>query len=122
MPTTPNPTSGFLLFVPTKDITRLSMNIEEGMKLVISGGIITPKYLKSKRNIPFSFFGPTCDSNDFMEGPFFLPENMKEGDFIEIGLVGAYAQTMRTTFNGFSLSNKLISVRDKPINSQKNIP
>ena len=50
LPTTPNPTSGFLLFVPTKDITRLSMNIEEGMKLVISGGIITPKYLKSKRN------------------------------------------------------------------------
>lgn len=80
------------------------------------------KNLKSKRNIPFSFFGPTCDSNDFMEGPFFLPENIKEGDFIEIGLVGAYAQTMRTTFNGFSLSNKLISVRDKPIISQKNIP
>lgn len=50
LPTTPNPTSGFLLFVPTKDIIRLSMNIEEGMKLVISGGIITPKYLKSKRN------------------------------------------------------------------------
>ena len=50
VPTTPNPTSGFLLFVPTKDIIRLSMNIEEGMKLVISGGIITPKYLKRDKN------------------------------------------------------------------------
>jgi uncharacterized membrane protein len=50
LPTTPNPTSGFLLFVPTKDIIRLSMNIEEGMKLVISGGIITPKYLKRDKN------------------------------------------------------------------------
>ena len=46
LPTTPNPTSGFLLFVPTKDIIRLSMNIEEGMKMVISGGIITPKHLQ----------------------------------------------------------------------------
>lgn len=79
------------------------------------------KKSKSTRNIPYSFFGPTCDSNDYMKGPFFLPENMKEGDFIEIGLVGAYGQTMRTTFNGFSLSNKFISVKDKPINFQKNI-
>ena len=47
LPTTPNPTSGFLLFVPVKDIIRLSMNIEQGMKLVISGGIITPNFKKN---------------------------------------------------------------------------
>ncbi len=46
LPTTPNPTSGFLLFIPNKDIIRLNMNIEEGMKLVISGGIITPEIKK----------------------------------------------------------------------------
>ncbi|MDA9559049.1 DUF502 domain-containing protein [Alphaproteobacteria bacterium] len=50
LPTTPNPTSGFMLFVPTKDIIRLQMNIEQGMKLVISGGIITPEYKKVKKN------------------------------------------------------------------------
>ena len=43
LPTTPNPTSGFLLVVPEKDLIKLSMNIEQGMKLVISGGIITPQ-------------------------------------------------------------------------------
>lgn len=42
VPTTPNPTSGFLLFVPEQDIIRLKMPIEDGLKLVISGGIVTP--------------------------------------------------------------------------------
>jgi uncharacterized membrane protein len=48
LPTTPNPTSGFLLFVPRKDVTILNMNVEEGIKMVISGGIVTPKYKKLK--------------------------------------------------------------------------
>ena len=42
LPTTPNPTSGFLLFVPRKNLTTLNMSVEEGIKLVISGGIVTP--------------------------------------------------------------------------------
>ena len=42
VPTTPNPTSGFLLFVPSQDIIRLKMPIEDGLKLVVSGGIVTP--------------------------------------------------------------------------------
>jgi uncharacterized membrane protein len=42
VPTTPNPTSGFLLFVPERDIIRLKMPIEDGLKLVVSGGIVTP--------------------------------------------------------------------------------
>ena len=46
LPTTPNPTSGFLLVVPEKDLIKLNMNIEQGMKLVISGGIITPEIKK----------------------------------------------------------------------------
>lgn len=55
LPTTPNPTSGFLLFVPAKDVLRLSMSVEEGIKMIISAGILTPserqkklKSLKSK--------------------------------------------------------------------------
>ncbi|NKB56831.1 MAG: DUF502 domain-containing protein [Alphaproteobacteria bacterium] len=42
LPTTPNPTSGFLLFVPSKDVVLLSMSVEEAVKMVISGGIVTP--------------------------------------------------------------------------------
>jgi uncharacterized membrane protein len=42
LPTTPNPTSGFLLFVPRRDIVTLHMTVEEGIKLVISGGLVTP--------------------------------------------------------------------------------
>ncbi|MFQ5618469.1 MAG: DUF502 domain-containing protein [Rhodospirillales bacterium] len=42
LPTTPNPTSGFLLFVPRKELVPLSMTVEEAIKMVISGGIVTP--------------------------------------------------------------------------------
>lgn len=44
LPTTPNPTSGFLLFVPKKDVTILDMSVEEAAKLVISAGLVTPEY------------------------------------------------------------------------------
>lgn len=43
LPTTPNPTSGFLLFVPKKDLTFMKMSVEEGIKMIVSGGIITPE-------------------------------------------------------------------------------
>lgn len=42
IPTTPNPTSGFLLFCPIKDIVYLDMGVEEAVKLVVSGGIVSP--------------------------------------------------------------------------------
>ncbi len=42
LPTTPNPTSGFLMFVPQEDVIPLSMTVEEGLKMVVSGGIVTP--------------------------------------------------------------------------------
>ena len=48
LPTTPNPTSGFLLFVPKKDLIRLSMSVEEAIKMVISGGIVTPPDRRSE--------------------------------------------------------------------------
>ena len=43
IPTTPNPTSGFLLFVPKKDLIYMKMKVEDAVKMVISGGIVTPK-------------------------------------------------------------------------------
>lgn len=64
---------------------------------------------------PFSFYGPTCDSLDFMRGPFYLPEDIAEGDHIEIGQLGAYGRTMATRFNGFSLARQVVVVKDEPI-------
>src|SRR6202000_2211865 len=49
---------------------------------------------------PFRFYGPTCDSMDAMPGPFWLPEDIGEGDYIEIGMTGAYGVAMGTRFNG----------------------
>lgn len=46
VPTTPNPTSGFLLFVPRKDIKIMDMSVEEGLKLIVSAGIVTPEKLE----------------------------------------------------------------------------
>ncbi|MBF0589687.1 MAG: DUF502 domain-containing protein [Magnetococcales bacterium] len=46
LPTTPNPTSGFLLFVPEQDLIPLEMSVEDGIKLVISGGFVTPPWSK----------------------------------------------------------------------------
>jgi len=65
----------------------------------------------------FSFFGPTCDDMDYMEGPFRLPAGIKAGDFIEIGMLGAYGAAMRTAFNGFG-QGEVIEVSDEPMASQ----
>lgn len=62
----------------------------------------------------FSFFGPTCDSMDVIAGPYLLPADIREGDYIEIGQLGAYGKTMQTAFNGF-YSDTLVDVADEPI-------
>ncbi|CAF4128128.1 unnamed protein product [Rotaria magnacalcarata] len=49
----------------------------------------------------FQFYGPTCDSFDQMDGPFELPDDVKPGDYIEVGQTGAYSIAIRTRFNGF---------------------
>jgi len=70
----------------------------------------------SKKLTSYSFYGPTCDSADYMKGPFVLSNNLKEGDYIEVGQLGAYSLTFRTKFNGF-YSDKIFEVHDKPIMS-----
>ena len=64
--------------------------------------------------VPFGFYGPTCDSLDTMKGPFYLPDNIAEGDYIEIGQLGAYSRSLRTDFNGFN-ANLQIEVSDEPL-------
>ncbi len=70
----------------------------------------------SKKLTAFDFYGPTCDSMDYMKGPFLLPNNIKENDYIELGQLGAYGLTFRTEFNGF-FSNAIYEVEDNPIMS-----
>jgi ornithine decarboxylase len=65
---------------------------------------------------PFRFYGPTCDSLDHMPGPFWLPEDVREGDYIEIGMLGAYGVAMNTRFNGFG-DAETVAVEDAPMAS-----
>lgn len=69
------------------------------------------KRLPSSATNPFKLYGPTCDSLDFMPGPFALPADVREGDWIEIGQLGAYGAALRTAFNGFDRA-QLVEVGD----------
>ncbi len=62
----------------------------------------------------YALFGPTCDSADAMKGPFMLPATVAEGDWIEIGQLGAYGACLRTAFNGFDRA-VLVEVADRPM-------
>jgi ornithine decarboxylase len=66
------------------------------------------------KDMEFSFYGPTCDDMDYMVGPFMLPADAKAGDYIEIGMLGAYGSAMRTAFNGFG-SDETVIVTDEPM-------
>ena len=66
--------------------------------------------------VPFAFYGPTCDDMDYMAGPFELPGDIGAGDYIEIGMLGAYGCAMRTAFNGFGEGQRVI-VDDEPMAS-----
>jgi ornithine decarboxylase len=66
----------------------------------------------------FSLYGPTCDDLDHMVGPFELPGDVMAGDYVEIGMLGAYGAAMRTRFNGFgSASGWAVTVTDAPMAS-----
>ena len=66
------------------------------------------------QSVAFSLFGPTCDSADRMRGPFLLPADVAEGDWIEIGQLGSYGACLRTAFNGFDRA-RLVEVCDAPL-------
>ena len=65
---------------------------------------------------PFRLYGPTCDSIDAMPGPFWLPDDVGEGDYVEIGMLGAYGVAMSTRFNGFG-DTEMVEVSDAPMAS-----
>jgi len=64
----------------------------------------------------FAFYGPTCDDADYMAGPFPLPGDIQAGDYIEIGMLGAYGAAMKTGFNGFG-DAEVVIVTDEPMMS-----
>ena len=96
-------TYGTLFDAGTPNIVFPSKMIKENTNKIIS-----------KKLTAFDFFGPTCDSMDYMKGPFLLPNNIKENDYIELGQLGAYGLTFRTQFNGY-YSDEIFEVEDKPI-------
>jgi len=101
-------TYGTLFDAGTPNIVYPSKMIKENSSKIIS-----------KKMTAFSFFGPTCDSMDYMKGPFVLPNNIRENDYIELGQLGAYGLTFRTNFNGF-YSDEVYEVEDDPIMSLYN--
>ena len=88
-------------------------NIVYPSRLIKNGKII------SKKLTSYDFYGPTCDSMDYMKGPFILPNNIKENDYIELGQLGSYGLTFRTDFNGL-YSNNIFEVEDDPIMTMYN--
>ena len=88
-------------------------NIVYPSRVIKNGRVI------SKKLTSFDFYGPTCDSMDYMKGPFILPNNIKEDDYIELGQLGAYGLTFRTQFNGF-YSDQIFEVEDDPIMTMYN--
>jgi ornithine decarboxylase len=68
------------------------------------------------KEMAFSFYGPTCDDLDHMTGPFMLPADVQAGDYVEIGMLGAYGCAMRTGFNGFGAVIREV-VADEPMAS-----
>ena len=74
-------------------------------KLTLPVRLVTDTGARASRRkadsvLPFRVMGATCDSVDIMSRPFWLPENVKAGDWIEIGHIGAYSLSLRTDFNG----------------------
>jgi len=137
------PTSPELICEPGRAIvaesgsTIVKVNLRKKQKLYINDGtygtlfdagvpnfilpsrIVLSGKTQSKKLTAFSFYGPTCDSMDYMKGPFLLPNNIKEGDYIELGQLGAYGLTFRTKFNGF-YSDEIFELADQPIMSLYN--
>ncbi len=69
---------------------------------------------KTKPVTEFALYGPTCDSSDYMPGPFILPDHVREGDYIEIGQIGAYGRVLANRFNGFGQYDEVV-LMDEPM-------
>ena len=76
--------------------------------------LIGARGAKGQGEAEFSLYGPTCDSSDYSPGPFMLPPSVKEGDYIEIGQIGAYGRVLANRFNGFGEYDEAV-LTDEPM-------
>jgi ornithine decarboxylase len=76
--------------------------------------VITTSCRDSKPKTEFALYGPTCDSSDYLPGPFLLPECVREGDYVEIGQIGAYGRVLANRFNGFGEYDEVM-LTDEPM-------
>jgi ornithine decarboxylase len=76
--------------------------------------LVTSSRRKMKPEAEFALYGPTCDSSDYLPGPFLLPECVQEGDYIEIGQIGAYGRVLANHFNGFGEYDEVL-LTDEPM-------
>lgn len=77
--------------------------------------LVTPDRAEmASPNAEFVLYGPTCDSSDYLPGPFVLPACVSEGDYLEIGQVGAYGRVLANRFNGFGVFDEVM-LTDEPM-------
>jgi ornithine decarboxylase len=76
--------------------------------------LVRPGFDHNEPLMAFEMWGPTCDSIDRMRGPFMLPTSVREGDYLEIGNIGAYAKSIAGRFNGYGAYEEVI-LHDEPM-------
>ncbi len=74
--------------------------------------LVRPAGAVAGRTAAFDLYGPTCDSIDSMPGPHWVPREVGEGDWLEVGMMGAYSNALKTAFNGFE-SEAVAILRDQ---------
>jgi len=90
--------------------------IYQSLSEAVQGGFQYPARMVASRemsstNADFQIFGVTCDNLDILPEPFTLPDDVQEGDWIEIGQLGAYSNSASTSFNGFAVDT-FVQVED----------
>jgi ornithine decarboxylase len=89
-----------------EDDLYINDGVYHSLSEMVTGGLRYPVRLirlegeAAKVMKEFRMFGPTCDSTDVLPAPFDLPQDVREGDWIEIGQMGAYSNAVSTRFNG----------------------
>ncbi|HET7446586.1 MAG TPA: type III PLP-dependent enzyme [Methyloceanibacter sp.] len=76
--------------------------------------LITSSGRETEPETEFALYGPTCDSSDYLPGPFLLPECVREGDYVEVGQIGAYGRVLANRFNGFGEYDEVV-LTDEPM-------
>jgi ornithine decarboxylase len=76
--------------------------------------LLTEPQSKAVPEAEFVLYGPTCDSSDYLPGPFVLPNSVDEGDYLEIGQIGAYGRVLANRFNGFGYYDEVV-LTDEPM-------